>query len=246
MKPRPTQAQPAFTSRLGSTEYRIYVEAFGDGAAPRPAVLLMDGDFSFEPAAEAARELFGRGLIPPVVVAAVGYGAGFGQPGNRRGRDYTPVPAPEAPDGGGADAFLAHLRGSLWDELGRRHPLERARSVLAGHSLGSLLVLHALFQPEPFFGGFLAGAPSLWWADREFLGRVERFRERTAALPARLFLGAGVDETPSMIGDLKLFEELLARRPFAGLEVESVRFPGRNHYDVLPDLFRAGFRSLLG
>jgi hypothetical protein len=75
---------------------------------------------------------------------------------------------------------------------------------------------------------------------------VAKLRDQQANLPVRLFLGVGEDETPSMLGDLTLFERQLAKRPFAGLEVTSRRFPERTHYNVLPDLFRAGLSTLFG
>ena len=47
-----------------------------------------------------------------------------------------------------------------------------------------------------------------------------------------------------MTGDLALLERRLSERPFAGLEVVSEHFPGKNHYNVLPDEFRGGLRGL--
>ena len=63
-------------------------------------------------------------------------------------------------------------------------------------------------------------------------------------MPAKLFLSVGEDDSESMTGDLALLERQLADRPFAGLEVISRRFPQRNHFDVLPDAFRAGLTAL--
>ena len=49
-----------------------------------------------------------------------------------------------------------------------------------------------------------------------------------------------------MSSDLGLIEKQLKDRPFKGLHVVSEVFPGRDHYDVLPDTLRAGLASLLG
>jgi hypothetical protein len=243
----PTRQAPAFLSHsdeLG-TDYAVYVRApeASAGPGPWPALIFLDGDYSFDGAVKAYQALSKSGTIPPAVVAAVGYGKAFNDPGNHRGRDYTPTAAPEEPTSGGADHFLAHLTGPLWTELARRYPLDKESSVLAGHSLSSLLVLHALFQPRPFFRRVLVGAPSIWWDNRSFLTLLKHFRDKQATLPAQLFLGVGTDETPSMIGDLALMEKQLAERPFAGLQITSVKFPGRDHYNVTPDLFSAGLRT---
>lgn len=250
MRPRLTAARPAFVSHSGETgtDYRIYVDA-PDAArspGPWPAVLVMDGDFLFDPAVDACRPLRESGALPPLVVVGVGYGAGFGEPGNRRGRDYTPTAAPGELASGGADRFLAYLGGPLWAELARRYPLREAGRAIAGHSVGSLLALHALFQPRPFFSLALASAPSIWWDDRSILRLAAALRDRKAALAGRLYLGAGEKDTPSMLGDMALLEAQLRARPFRGLRVISERFAGRDHYDVVPHTLRSGLLALFG
>jgi len=241
-----TREAPAFFSRSDEldTDYAVYVRAPDPSAEPGPwpALIFLDGDYSFDVAVDVYRALRKSGAIPPAVVVGVGYAKPFNDPGNRRGRDYTPTAAPEEPTSGGAGRFLAHLIGPLWTELARRYPLHEESSVLAGHSLSSLLVLHALFQPRPFSRRVLAGAPSIWWDNRSILGIMKRFRDRQASLPAQLFLGVGTEETVSMLGDLALMETQLAERPFAGLQITSVKFPDRDHYNVTPDLFSAGLR----
>jgi predicted alpha/beta superfamily hydrolase len=243
----PTRQPPAFFSRSDKldTDYAVYIRApeASVGQGPWPALIFLDGDYSFDVAVEVYRGLRESGAIPPAVVVGVGYGQPFNHPGNRRGRDYTPTAAPEEPSSGGADQFLAHLTGSLWPELARRYPLDQESSVLAGHSLSSLLALHALFQPRPFFYRVLAGAPSIWWDNRSLLTLLKRFRDHQTTLPAHLFIGVGTKETESMLGDLLLFEKQLAERPFAGLQITSVKFPGCDHYNVTPDLFSAGLRT---
>lgn len=248
MTPKITREEPTFTSRsdeLG-TNYAVYVHspAPGSGPGPWPAAILLDGDYSFDPAVAAYRALREAGAIGEILIAAVGYRRPFGDPGNRRGRDYTPTSASDEPGSGGADGFLAHLTGPLWRELSGRYPVERATTMLSGHSLSALLVLHAVFQEKPFFTRALAGAPSLWWDSHSFFGRLRRFRDRQSALPARLLLGIGAEDTPSMLEDLTRLEAQLAERPFTGLALESVKIAGRNHYNVLPDLFSAGLRTL--
>jgi ferri-bacillibactin esterase len=251
VRPPPiTRAKPAFVSHSRETggDYTIYVDGPGPSAAggPSPAVLVMDGDYLFDAAAKAGRTLGKAGLIPPAFVIGVGYGAGFGKPGNFRGRDYTPTASPEEPSSGGADRFLDYLEGTLWPELSRRYPLRQAGRVIAGHSLGSLLVLRALFRATPFFDLALASAPSIWWDNRSILGLIKGLRRRRASLDASLYLGVGEDDSPSMSGDLRLLENQLKAKPFNGLRIISEVWPGRDHYDVVPFTMTAGLASLLG
>ena len=193
MKPEITRAAPAFVSHSSETgsDYTIYIDAPPAPKAPLPAVVLMDGDFFFDPAVDAARDLSAAGRIPPVAVIAIGYGAGFGKPGNHRGRDYTPTASTDEPSSGGADRFLAYLKDTLWPELELRMPLRAEGRVIAGHSLGSLLVLHALFKARPFFNLALASAPSIWWDNRSILGLISRLRDGQSSLAGRLYLGVG-------------------------------------------------------
>lgn len=241
---------PFFTlkSPETGTEYLIFVQAPDPvrEPGPWPVAAFMDGDNLFDHAADAYRQARSAGEVPPMLLLGVGYGAGFGKPRNKRLRDYTATAMATEEGSGGAEAFHAFLAGTLWAELARRHPVREDARGLAGHSLGSLLVLHGLFRPRPFFTHYLAGAPSIWWDDRSILLQAARLRERQDALPASLYLGVGAEDTPSMTGDLALLERQLDGNPFAGLRIVSERFPGRNHYDVLPAEFRRGLGALFG
>jgi predicted alpha/beta superfamily hydrolase len=228
------------------TDYWIYVEAPDPAREPGPwpAVLFMDGDDQFEDAVNAYRTLRAADRVPPLLLVGVGYGASYSQPANRRGRDYTPAPHPDEPSSGGAQAYLKFLTRALWPELERLYPLNPVLRGIAGYSLGSLLVLHALFQSAPFFNRFLAGAPSIWWDNRAILDQAKRLRAHCPALPARLFLAAGGRDSESMLGDISLLETQLAIHPFAGLTITSERFPGRTHFTAAPDCFCSGLAFL--
>lgn len=240
---RPTFKLP---SPETGTDYYLFVHAPDPAREPGPwpAVLFMDGDALFAPAVEACRGLRAQNEIRPLLLAGIGYGATFGKPANKRGRDYTPVAHTDEPGSGDGDAFLRFLSATLWPELARRYPLASEARGIAGHSLGSLLVLHALFQPQPFFTHFLASAPSIWWAERDILRQAAALRARQTELPARLFLGVGEKDSLSMTGDLALLEQQLAAQPFRGLALTSQRFEKRNHYNVLGDAFAAGLTTL--
>jgi predicted alpha/beta superfamily hydrolase len=237
-----------FPSPETGTDYWIYVHAPDPGAEPGPwpVMLFMDGDDQFSYGVKAYRTVRAAGAVPPLLLVGVGYGASYGRGTNQRGRDYTPAHHPDEPSSGGAEAFLKFLAGTLWPELGRRYPLHPKARGIAGHSLGSLLVLHALFQKTPFFTCHLASAPSIWWDNRAILDHAKRLRAHQATLPARLYLGVGGKDSESMLGDLALLEAQLAAKPFAGLEITSERFPKRDHYTALADTFPAGLKVLFG
>jgi len=239
--------KPAFVLSRPSTgtDYPIYVEVPPKTEpGPHAAVLFMDGDDQFRYGVEAYRVLRSAGEVPPLLLAGIGYGASYTKPANKRLRDYTPTAIATEPESGGADAFLDFLTSTLWPELARRHAIREDVRGLAGHSLGSSLVVHALFQRKPFFNRLLASAPSLWWDDRAALCLAQKLQRTGVALPAKLFLSVGDEDSESMTGDLTLLEDQLAAQPFPQLEVISRRFPGRNHFNVLPEAFRAGLAAL--
>lgn len=242
--------KPAFThsSPQTGTEYAIYIHAPGaaEGPGPFPAILFLDGDDQFSPAVTAYNELRGTGAIAPLLLVGVGYGASYSKPANLRGRDYTPVHHTDEPSSGGADAFLAFVTSTLWPELERRYPIDPSFRGIGGHSLGALLVLHALFRPQPFFSHHLASAPSLWWADRAILGAIRQVREQQDRLAAKLYLSVGERDSASMTGDLTLLEQQLAEKPFGQLQLTVERFPKKNHFNVLPVAFKAGLLALFG
>ena len=213
---------------------------------PHPAVVFLDGDDQFRFALEAYRALRAAGAVPPLVLVGVGYGAGYQQPANKRVRDYTPTALATDAGSGGADAFLGFLTDTLWPELARRTPLREDVRGLAGHSLGSLLVVHALLQRHLFFNRLLASAPLLWWDNRTVLWHAQRLQRMGVARPAKLFLSVGEEDSESMTGDLKQWEDQLAALPFPQLEVISRRHAGKNHFNVLPEAFRAGLAALFG
>jgi len=236
-------AQPAFKlhSSETDTDYSLFVSE-PSAPGPWPAFVVMDGDYAFsdrvdlDPVRHAAEH---------VLLVGVGYGAGFGDSRNKRGRDYSPVAHADDPSSGGADAFLRFLADTLWPELERHYSVAPQVRGIAGHSVGSLLVLHALFQSKPFFTHFLASAPSIWWAERAILKQAAELRARQSRLVGKLFLGVGGDDSESMTADLRLLEEQLAAKPFDGLEITSRVFAGFDHYNVVPVAFAAGLTALL-
>jgi predicted alpha/beta superfamily hydrolase len=239
--------KPAYTltDPATGTDYRVFLELPpANELGPHPAVVFMDGDDQFRAAVEAYRAARAAGEVMPLVLVGLGYGASYMKPANKRVRDYTPAPLATEAESGGADRFLSFVTKTFWPDLARRVPVREDLRGLAGHSLGSLFVLHALWQEKPFFNRLLASAPSLWWADRAILCDAQNLQRQGVALTAKLFLSVGEADSASMTGDLTLLEDQLAALPFPQLEVVSQRFPGKNHFNVLPEAFGAGLRAL--
>jgi predicted alpha/beta superfamily hydrolase len=239
---------PAFHLDALGSRHLIYVEppSASAGSGPWPVLLCLDGDDQFPILRKARTTLSAREVFPPVLLVGIGYGASYGRPGNNRSRDYTPGAIAEAPHGGGADAFLEFLTNTLWPALTRRYPVDPDIRGIAGHSLGSLFALHALFKPAPFFNRVLASSPSIWWGDRAILKEVAALQAAGTALPAKLFLSVGLKDSESMVGDLALLEAQLDARPIPKLEIIREHFPEHDHYTAIGIGFRTGLTALFG
>lgn len=214
-----------------------------------PVLLLADGNATFATAVEAARTRarLWRGAAADVAPAVI---VGLGHPGPgpydraARSRDYTPR-ADAAPEGtGGADAFLDFIADTLFPELERRLPLDRARLALFGHSLGGLLALHALFTRPALFHRIVAASPSLWWANGAPMAAAQRFAASPGARSAALQIMVGGleeldDGTPR--GARRAERQMVTRaRDLAALlrgrisPLGFVEFAGENHGSVVP------------
>ncbi len=238
--------KPAFKilSLETGTEYSIYVEEPKGTDGPWPVILFMDGDDQFSAAVDAYRKASDAGTVPRVLLVGVGYGASYSKSANKRGRDYTQTAHSDEPTSGGAAKFMEFVTQTLWVDLTKRYSLDEKRRGIGGHSLGSLFVLYALWQQPLFFTHYLASAPSIWWDDRNILQLAAQRHAKSAALPVRLFLSVGEKDSASMTGDLALLELQLTTKPFSGLDVTTRIFALRNHFNVLPDAFRAGLEYL--
>lgn len=248
--PSPPPAPAFYLHGLG-TRYSFYVETPSDSRKGGrretrrwPALLCLDGDDQFDTLRAARAALVGRQGFPDLLLVGIGYGAGYREPANRRVRDYTPCPIEGGAGGGGADAFLEFLSGEVWPELVRRYPVDPDIRGLAGHSLGALFGLHALFKPGPFFNRILASAPSLWWGDRVVLTQARALQAAGTVLAARVFLSVGERDSESMRGDLVRLETQLAAKPFPELVVRRASFPDKNHFNSIGPGFLEGLEAL--
>lgn len=230
------------------TRYAFFVSkpapAARKEATPWITLLCLDGDDWFEEMRKARNAVTRNRKMPPLLLVGIGYGACHGQPGNRRVRDYTPVPSPDGDESGGAGAFMTFLTRTVWPEIERRYPVHPSIRGIAGHSLGGLFALHALFGPTRFFNRVLASAPSIWWGDRVILKTVAVKQREPVDMQAKLFVGIGLKDGRSMLGDVDLLESQLAERPVKGLEVSKARFPDRTHFSAIPISFRTGLVAL--
>jgi len=246
-----------FTSAVDGHSYRIQI-AIPFAPPPKagyPVLYVLDGDTYFGTFSMAARlRTIGQELEPAVVV-------GIGYPDAqddmrvalvRRDYDLTPTPGTAAdsaqtqamtgmsPTYAGADRFLKVILTEIEPRVAAATSVNPARSMLFGHSLGGLFVLHALFTHPDAFQTWLALSPSIWWDSRVVLKDEAAFAGQVAAgnVAPRIFIGVGAREQPKpddfmMVGNASaLADRLSGIKGAPGYVVASRVFEGQTHLSV--------------
>lgn len=234
--------------------YRIFTAIPTEQAPPGgwPVVYVLDGNAWFPLFVPQSRLMARRpdkgGVVPAVIV-------GIGYPGERpfnterRTWDFTPkapqrAPAP-APGGrpwsatGGAAEFLGFVQNELKPLIESEFKIDRQRQVLFGHSLGGLLVLHALFAQPDSFQYYVSASPSVWWNDRYILEEARTF---AAGLEKRrtdrsLLIAFGAKELPEMVSEPKALHEQLRPLGERGLRLQMNEIAEEEHVSVAPVAF---------
>jgi hypothetical protein len=116
-----------------------------------------------------------------------------------RSRDLTPTHADvkhsdgsvdPIPTSGGADKFLDFMQTELMPEIEKRYRTEPYR-IIVGHSLGGLLVVHALFARPELFQACIVSSPSLWWDDFWVLREAEDVLSKRKVFKKTFFFSLG-------------------------------------------------------
>jgi predicted alpha/beta superfamily hydrolase len=246
-------------SASSGAPYRILV-SWPEGEAPAagwPIVYLLGGD-TFLLATEMLRYRAGGGTADSLkagIVVGIAYPAE-----NRRIFDYTPAPLEGEPTPGqhGADAFLAFILDDLRPAVEQVLPVDRGAQTFAGHSLGGMLVLLALFKRPDAFQAYLASSPSVWWRGAQLLKMAKDFAAQPVGATepvAHVWLSAGEYEqalspaelaengpgialarnqrdTRFMVDHNRQIAEALQAR--ADLRVDFRYFPGETHRTIVP------------
>ena len=128
-----------------------------------------------------------------------------------------------------------------------RYRVDQQERTLAGHSLGGLFPLYAMFQNPAKFKTHVACSPSIYWNGQIMLEIEKAYADAHDSLPARLFLSMGELEMEGGIsydGMLRLFDQL-QRRDYKDIEIEMKLFPDDDHCTVLAPSLAAGLKFAL-
>ena len=244
--------------------------ANGDAANKKyPTIYLLDGNFYFGTVTEMTRVMAFCDSIPEVIVVGIGYSMdnsvdqlerSFQQLFGSRARDLTPVSDKEYEErlkermsldyavSGHAPSFIQFMKEDLIPVVESNYRADGSHRILAGHSLGGLFVLYALFHNTSLFQGYVAASPSIWFGDEAILAIEEDYSQNEHDLLATLFLSVGEKEErreSGMVSDLVRLSALLESREYAGLTLKSRIFQDLNHCESVAPGLIFGIKAVL-
>lgn len=176
--------------------------------------------------------------MPEIIVVGIGY------PGDNyhelRQFDYTPVVSELDKNSGDANAFLTFITNEVIPLTESTYRVDTSFRALGGGSLGGLFSLYAMLERPTLFQGHISSSPAIMWGYRHIIQKEARFFQdgskelwldsSTRALPTRLFMTVGSDETEfNWKHEAEAFYSLIQHRSYAGFHSEFHSLDGYHH-----------------
>jgi predicted alpha/beta superfamily hydrolase len=241
----------SFASKVVGDTYQIHLRlphGFDQTQSLYPVLILLDSDDLFPLASTLADSHFNENLIPEMIIAGIGYGAGIegvASGKNHRERDYLPIGDENRPDvdqTAGAPSFIAFIEHELLPYLEatfRTDPQDRA---LAGISFGGVFALFAFFCHAGMFQRYFISSPSLSWGQRVLYRYEQACSQVITDIPARIYLSCGTWEK-SLADEVGDFYNLLSGKRYSRLKMK-LSFEEGGHLSSQPGALAKGLTYL--
>ena len=147
-----------------------------------------------------------------------------------RNKDLTPFVAKDSSiftTSGGAEKFLQFIREELMPVV-ERNKAQKPYRVIAGCSLGGLLVMHSFLQHPEMFNAYIASSPAMWMDGSIYMKTAEAIIGKATTRNNRLFFSAG-NESPRIVNNAIKFDSLLHTKNLQGLTYKFVYYPTEGH-----------------
>lgn len=241
-------------SKVLGEDRRIFIHdpgAAGEAGERYPVLYLLDADRQFSMVAGQIDYLSRFNLSMPAMIVV-----GIDTNGYDRMRDLTPTHSDRSSPGasldksagsptrtsGGGEAFLRFLREEVRPYVEGRYRTAPYR-VLAGHSLGGLITVHALLAHPDDFDGYVALSPSLWWDDERLIGEAPGKLVAGRLRGKRLFVSIA-GEGGRFREDLNRFDQTLKAGVASGLTFTYRTYPDETHASVPAAAFYDAWKTL--
>ena len=120
------------------------------------------------------------------------------------------------PTSGGGDKFLKFIETELIPEIEKNYRTQPYR-ILAGHSLGGLFAIHAMYTRPELFNSYVAVSPALHWDNQVAVKRAEDFFKARKEFQGALFMSLGHEPGPIEDGFYQL-KQVLEKNQTKGFE----------------------------
>lgn len=209
-----------------------------------PAVYALDG--GYDVAAGQSRFLSNRGVMSPAAVVSIDYLPGEGRQRlvDLAHKSWKPL-EPQLPvTGGGGAAFEAFLTQDLKPWLEAKYPIDPARSVLFGHSLGGVFAANVFADHPDAFAGYILASVAVW-VQPDITTRVAATAKRVQG--KRVFLSvAEFDDGPNTTRMRSGFDAMAAAlQGRTGVALRTQVYPGENHVSYYARLVLDSFPHVL-
>jgi predicted alpha/beta superfamily hydrolase len=228
---------------------KIYpVMYFVDGLRHFPLISSNNIQLSF------GDEVISPPMIPEVISVGIDFVVPFEQIEYQRLTYFTPTEAIDedyGSIGGKADQFLDFMRYELKPFIDWKFHTDTTQELFAGHSLGGLLSLYALFTQSDIFEKFIAASPSNYWDDEVIYDFEEAYYANNPSQREYLFMSVGSREDPWGItmDYVKRLGRQINDHNYKNLAFKKKVFWGHNHGSVVVNAYARGarfvFRNLL-
>ncbi len=183
------------------------------GRRSYPVLYMHDGQNLFDPESSFAGDWgVGRILDSAASRGLEAIAVGVPNMGADRLDEYSPFPDPTAGGGGRGGAYAAFVARTLKALVDRRFRTRPGREhcAIVGSSMGGLISLYALFRHPDAFGAAGVMSPTLWFAGGAIFSEIDR----TAYVPARIYLDIGALEGPEHVANARRMRDLLLAKGY--------------------------------
>lgn len=225
-----------------------------------PVVYLLDANFNFDVMDAVAHNNAMFGMMPPVIIAGIGYSDAY-KMDKMRDRDLT-YPAAKPEDSfavsGGGEKFFSFITQELIPFMDANYQTDKSKRILAGHSLAGYFTLYALQQfalgKDQSFMGYIAASPSLEYAHDLLLTQFEQINTQPAKEKPFVYLTMGgmedeelkaEGEQPRGMALFNQFNTILQSKHNTRILLHSDRYSAFGHMDMPFPSFTKGMQWIL-
>lgn len=247
--------------------YEVWVDlpaSYASATRPFPVLFVTDANYAF-PLIRSIRTRLGAGgqNIEDFVLVGLSYAKGD-SPTDSRSLDYTPIAVTaqqrttenfSAKAYGGGALYADYLKRQVIPFVLNNYRIDAKRKLFVGHSYGGLLGAQILLTQPDTFDTYILSSPSLWFSDKHMLKLAGKVTAEKADLTARVQLyaaefeqikpGARYANKVSIVADMKLFEQLLKKPGYPGLQIHSQVIADEDHLSVFPSMISRALVKLL-